>query len=72
MSKNLWKMFFVALRNKCISWLTGLATALQIKTANTAADPMKTDREIILIKIQINWLMEGTRFVCDVATPEVN
>lgn len=38
------------LRDKICLPLTGLATAPQIKTANTAADPITIDREIILIK----------------------
>lgn len=43
--------------------LTGLATAPQIKTANTAADAMKTDREIILIKKNSIKLINGSNTI---------
>lgn len=60
--RNYWNfLFFHENRPK----LTGLAKALQAKTANTA-EARITDREIMLIKLNVN--STG----CDVALPEVN
>lgn len=57
---------FAICNGKCK--LTGLANALQTKTANTA-EAKKTDREIILTK---SIKVINTECLGDVALPEVN